>query len=274
MFDARFIRTLALCAVMSCTIASAQPAPITAQGLTATDQQRLAEANVALTKYKDCSGALSALKDVSARGRQTAAWMKSSAAAEICIGTLEALRQARSLYERILAKTPDRSARASLADVNYRIRKIQQGGSVPDTNPTATPNVAVEVPLPIPVATVRPGPQCDTGRGSNPRDPEGYWTDGGPFAITNKCECVDLGIRVVGVRFGAFNGLIPAIYMQVFNTSGERRSIWADVKFQNSGWEQSRPFTLRGDERAGYQTLKERRNGDRITDINVLGCGR
>lgn len=134
--------------------------------------------------------------------------------------------------------------------------------------------------------TQRTGMANDRSKGMLTRseDPAGIWEDGGPFKITNKPECVKAGIRVVGVREGALNGL-GALFLQVFNTSGQRRTIQADVKFEyqpdgninmgiTTGWETTQPFTLRGDEREGFQVVKQldAPHAARITDINVLGC--
>jgi hypothetical protein len=84
---------------------------------------------------------------------------------------------------------------------------------------------------------------------------------------------------VVGIKAGLYNGMIPILSLQVFNSSGARRSIWADVKYvmddDSAGWEQTRPFLLRGDEREGFQIIKQLDHVGQatVTNINVLGCG-
>src|ERR1700681_3356391 len=142
---------------------------------------------------------------------------------------------------------------------------------VQPANDPATVNIKPDLAQ-LPVTPPSLSIPCDQTNRFYPDDPAGHWTDGDPNII-NRCDCIAKGIRIVGEHFGTLSGSpMPVIFLQVFNRSGEPRTIWANVKFLSSGWETTPPFTLRADERQGRQTIKALEGNNRITDVNVLGC--
>jgi hypothetical protein len=155
---------------------------------------------------------------------------------------------------------------------------ICQGIAISSRKPVA-PKVGMQK-KPVGQAVRRPqAASCDTGNMPHTDDPEGIYQDSGPLKVVNKCECVAIGIRVVGVREALYQGVIPAIFLQIFNTSGQRRSIQSDVQFRdqygNTHWETTNVFILRADERVGLQAIKQVSAYDeaKVQAINVLSCG-
>lgn len=140
---------------------------------------------------------------------------------------------------------------------------------------TAQCGVSVQVPNTIVLPQSGGNSPIESGATHQPGDPEGLWEDGGPFKITNKPECEAKKIRVAGVRLLQNNGQL-GLNLQIFNTSGQRRWIQANVRFPDiPNWQATQPFYLEANQRVAYQFVRgfEDIYSARISEIVVTGCG-
>lgn len=103
---------------------------------------------------------------------------------------------------------------------------------------------------------------------------------GGP-PIRNNDSAACAGISIVEAGQGLYNGIIPAMYVKVQNSSGQRKWIQADIKYagethtalQNTydeWWETTKPLVMHED---GEGVFWVRTRPARMLQLNVIGCG-
>ncbi len=102
---------------------------------------------------------------------------------------------------------------------------------------------------------------------------------GPPIYNSDSPTCA--GIRIVEAGQGMYNGIVPAMYVKVRNTSGQRKWIQADIKYagethtalQNTAeqwWETTQQLIMHED---GEGVFWVRNQPAGLLQVKVIGCG-
>jgi hypothetical protein len=121
---------------------------------------------------------------------------------------------------------------------------------------------------------------CTSSDPSIRTTPGAQLASSGP-AIFNSDSPACSGISIVEAGQGMYNGIIPAMYVKVQNTSGQRKWIQADIKYagethtalQNTAeqwWETTQPLVTR---EAGESIFWVRTQPAGMLQVKVIGCG-
>ena len=135
----------------------------------------------------------------------------------------------------------------------------------------------------------RRGLNCDTVQAQNYQRNNQALHGGGSPAIVNSRAQNCSGISITGAGEGQYSGIVPGIYVQVTNVSGQRKWIQADIKYgqqtdtalqntQETFWETTKPLVMRPDtDNTSIFWVKQVPgipvSNFRALEVRVIGCG-